>query len=832
MTSGEPYYFSATDIDPNTVTTSNPDGTAYGVNCTSNTQCVFPANAAGKVIIPQAAWDKVAPNLMKYIPTANTTIGGMPYYTNSSLAQTQTDKQEAGRVDVNTRFGTFFAYYFMDNDSFIDPSAGGQNTDGMFPGKTTGRAQLYNLGLTSSFKNNAVNTFRFTFMRSTWHSILPTYAKGPSLSWLGFLTPWGPAGGISPIDPQYEGVPELYVEGIGMGTPDYIDGHYDNTFQWLNNYMKVIGTHTLEVGVNYHLDQINERNNDENNGDYSFQDANETGYGVADFLLGADQSGFEQASDQYVDGRSYYFGAFVQDSWRARPNLTLNYGVRYEISTPWWDTTNKMEGIKPGEQSKVFPNAPLGWVFPGDAGVPRTFASIKHNKFAPRLGFAYTPNASGIFSKILGGPNMTSIRGGFGIFYTNFQQESGYEEAGDSPYGDYYAASLASMLSKPYITLADQTMAAMPFPFNWPPKDVSVSNPFSGYNFVNAEPISGSFTVDTANTVPYMEEYNVGIQRQIGSATVFSINYVGSQGRHLSNSEESNPGNAALCLQFASQGCKGKNETQTFTLPGGGTQYSTEIMNIQAGAVAYGRNPLMMTEGTSNFNSLQTQIKHTTKSWDVLLGYTYQRSMDDSSGLTDPTYVFNPHASYGRSQFDVPQYFVGSYSVHLPFDYWMSNGVGKAIVGGWSVSGVTKLAAGTPINMRETDDRSLTNTNADVPNYTVGNLFAGGANGDRNPRDGNTWFNTSLFSKETLGVFGNSHRRFITGPGMNVTDLALHRNFHIHESHEAEFRAEAFNAFNHTQFSQPSGSFTSSSFGQITGASNPRVLQLAIKYNF
>ena len=200
--------------------------------------------------------------------------------------------------------------------------------------------------------------------------------------------------------------------------------------------------------------------------------------------------------------------------------------------------------------------------------------------------------------------------------------------------------------------------------------------------------------------------------------------------------------------------------------------------------------------------------------------------------MTDETYVLNPHLSYGLSKYNVPQYFVGSYSVHLPFDHWMSNGVGRAIVGGWSVSGVTKLAKGIPITLSESGDRSETGTNEDVPNYTVGNLAAGGPEGDHNPRHNNPWFNTSLLTAEAIGQFGNSHRRFITGPGINDTDLALHREFHIHESHSAEFRAEAFNVFNHTYFSAPSGSFTSSSFGRITAATNPRVLQLAWKYRF
>ncbi len=113
-----------------------------------------------------------------------------------------------------------------------------------------------------------------------------------------------------------------------------------------------------------------------------------------------------QASPQLLDSRSHYAAGYIQDTWRAHANLTLNYGIRYEVSTPWYDTQNKLETIVPGQQSKVFPGAPLGWVFPGDKGVPRTLAPIKWNKFAPRFGFAYSPSGSsdGFIGKVLGGP--------------------------------------------------------------------------------------------------------------------------------------------------------------------------------------------------------------------------------------------------------------------------------------------------------------------------------------------------------------------------------------------------------------------------------------------
>ena len=814
-------------------------------------QCVFP-----NAVIPKSAWDPVSANLFKYFPTANSVInsnasptGTVPAFVTNTAANTLTDNKEAVRVDFNTRYGTLFAYYFLDNDLVGSPYGGG--TAGGFPTSNTTRAQLANLGLTSTFKNNSVNTFRFTYMRSAWHSSNPEFTEpGPSLASLGFVTPWGPAGGVSPVVPGLEGVPEISIDGMSFGTPNATDGHFDNTFQWLDNYMKVVGLHTFQIGLNYHYDQIDERNYTGENGVYSFSDDSETGDGFADFLLGAEAGGYTQSSVQILDDRSYYAAAYFEDSWRARPNLTLNYGIRYEITTPWWDRDNKIETIVPGEQSKVFPGSPEGWVFPGDAGVPRTLAPIKYNKFAPRFGFSYAPSGSseGFMSKLLGGPGMSSIRGGFGLFYTNYQEESGYQEAGDSPYGEYYQASVPTMLSSPYVDRATQNIEIPKFPFNWPPKNVSVSNPFNGYDWAAAEPISESFAVGVNNTVPYLEEYYLGIQRGLGRSTVFTANYVGTQGRHLANAEESNPGNAALCLSYSGAAlahgqskCGPKLEGQDYTLANGTVVPGTLLMNIQDNAVAFGTNPLQETTGTSNYNSLQTNLKHTSKMWDILLGYTFGRSFDDASGLDDGTYVLNPHLSYGLSEYNVTQYFVASYNLHLPFANWVGNNWGKRIVGGWSITGISKFATGTPVHISESNDKSLTAVNqGDEPNYTPGNLNGGGLLGDHNPRDINPltnkhypWFNTTLFSQETLGVYGDAHRRFFAGPGLDHTDLAILREFHLHEAHTIQFRAEAFNVLNHTEFGAPSGSVTSSSFGVISsGGSNQRVMQVAVKYRF
>jgi hypothetical protein len=822
---------------------SNKLGTPISVNepyyqstCTgttwtpgSTTGCVFPG-----AVIPQKAWDPAAAGMLKYIPMSNTTEGGQPFYETSAYSETLHDYKEAGRVDASSRYGTLFGYYFLDNYSFTNPygaaaSAGANSVPG-FSAITTGRAQMANLGLTTTRKSSAVNTFRFTYMRSATHTNHPT-ASPVQLSSLGFVTPWGPAGGIDTINPTLAGVPNVNFNNFNFGNPTETQAKFNNTFQWLDNYLKVIGTHTLEFGGNYHYDQIMERNNYAVNGLFSFNGA-ETGLDFADYLMGDVESagGFVQASLQLLDSRSNYAAAFAEDSWRALSNLTVNYGLRYEIITPWYDTTNKLETAISGVQSVVFPGAPLGYLVPGDPGVARTLAPIKYNHFAPRFGFVYAPNATGSLGKLIG-ENKTTIRGGFGLFYTNIQDESGFIEVGDAPYGDYYSSSFPVILSTPFIELTNLQLLPTPFPFTYPAKNVSAKNPDTTFNWASVEPISGSALYNVHNTVPYLESYFLGVQRELAKNTVFTANYVGTQGRHQLSFQEANPGNPALCLSLTAAvlapgqtPCGPYGESDAYTLASGTVVPGTR----QAFGLALGSNGYMSTIATTNYNSLQLNLKHSSELWDVLLGYTYGRSFDNGSGLTDVTNPLNPQRSYGLSNYDFTQYFVGSYTVHSPFDRFV-NGWKKQVVGGWAISGITKFATGTAVTISENDDRSLIGTGGvDEPDYTPGKLA-----GNHNPRKNLSYFNTSLFTQEPLGQVGSSQRRFFHGPGLDNTDLALLRNFHIHESQTAQFRAEAFNVFNHAQFNNPNGNWNNTSaFGLVTSANAPRILQLAVKYQF
>jgi hypothetical protein len=210
--------------------------------------------------------------------------------------------------------------------------------------------------------------------------------------------------------------------------------------------------------------------------------------------------------------------------------------------------------------------------------------------------------------------------------------------------------------------------------------------------------------------------------------------------------------------------------------------------------------------------------------------------MDNASGLQDSTYPFDPRLSIGLCNFDVTQHFVFSYNWLLPFDKLAGSGWVKWVAGGWSLSGITTFATGLPISLNENDDAALIGANAasvDVPNFTNGHVLA-----DTNPRHGNQYFNTALFTVENPGQFGNSRRRFFHGPGLNNFDMALLKTTKITESKELQLRFEAFNAFNHAQFNNPDGQINDGypnqggTFGLVSSARAARILQMGLKFLF
>ena len=253
----------------------------------------------------------------------------------------------------------------------------------------TGRSQVVNLGDSKTLGTASVNELRFGFTRLRYLIHKPTGGNDVTPASLGFEE--GPDTlGISPSLPQYAHVPNIHLNNFSFGASGGPLGVTETTFQVMDNFSRVIRTHTLTFGGQFRYNQLTEYNGG-SNGDFTFNGA-ETGVDFADFLIGA-PTNYSQGQGYPSYGRSRYIGLFAQDSWRVKSNLTLNYGLRWDVSRPWSEKNGQLETLVPGLQSTRFPGSPTGWVFPGDPGIPSTLAPTRYDNFAPRIGLAYSPSS-------------------------------------------------------------------------------------------------------------------------------------------------------------------------------------------------------------------------------------------------------------------------------------------------------------------------------------------------------------------------------------------------------------------------------------------------------
>lgn len=437
-----------------------PGEAYYTPGCTVNTACVFP-----NAIIPQSAISAPARPLMKYIPAANIPGG---FFSTSAYNTLLQDDKGAIRIDGNSRWGLLSAYYFQDDYNLNNPYP----QDNLPGGNaiSVGRAQLLTLGDTKSFGSSAVNEFRFSYMRDANNFDKAVGEVGPTLSSLGFVEGANTLGMVA-LYPQFEGVPHISFNNFSIGANTWDTPQENNTFQWIDNFSKVIGTHTLKLGGSFHYDQITTTSLP--NEGWSGFNGNETGVDFADFLIGAPAYYYQSEHVPQYD-RARYIGLYGQDSWRVRPNLTLNVGLRWEVSTPWWEAHNELEVIVPGEQSVVFPGAPTGCLVPGDPGIPSTSAPTRYNNFAPRVGLAYALGGSGgIREKLFGSPGSTSVRASFGKFYTAIENLANNGEAGDAPFGMWYESPVPPLFTTPFVDRATGHSEGQRFPSQIPPVDTS-----------------------------------------------------------------------------------------------------------------------------------------------------------------------------------------------------------------------------------------------------------------------------------------------------------------------------------------------------------------------
>lgn len=819
---------------PGTVSQGEP---YYFAGCESATQCVLPGAQ-----IPMSAWSAPAQHLLQYIPKPNSTGN---HFSTSAESETVHDDKLGGRADVNTHIGQFSAYYFFDNYNLDNPypaAQGGANVPG-FNALTVGRAQLFTLGYTKVLGPNTVNELHASLVRNANNIGEPSGGKGVTLASQGFVT--GPhSTGIYVQAPQFEGVENVVFPTFIMGVTITGVDQWNNTLYLSDSVSKVFGKHTFKFGAQFHNDQVNEKPNATFNGTFSVF-GTETGSYLADFLLGV-PSNYTQSTGAPYYLRDHYFGVFGQDSWRVRRDLTLNIGLRWDVIRPWSEKYNNIQTQVPGAQSTLYPNAIPGLLVAGDPGIPSTLSPTKYGSFAPRIGLAYSPNFDhGIMRKILGSSGKSSIRASYGIFYTAIPGLSAGIMYSVPPFGYNYLSPTPPLFAQPFIDAGDGAVNINPYPFTFPPHNVSVKNPYTGFNWASVVPISADPFYYHNNVVPYAEDYMLSFQRQLTSTVLLTMSYVGNQGHHTLIQESVNPGNASLCLALSqpsevargSSTCGPYGEDGTYTSASG--QVYTSTRNIGTGSDPaeyglYGENTAQRTIGNSNYNALQSNLRYAGRRSSFMFSYTYSKSIDQASNIGEQLNPFNNSATRAISSWDLPQDFVATYRYILPFDRFGQN----RLTQGWSISGTTRFASGFPVTLSDDSDNSLlgtlgngvNNSLLDTPEFTPGPLEI-----NNNPRNGRPQVNLSLFAPESLGQLGNAKRRFFHGPGINNFDMTLAKSTRLTESKSLDFRVEAFNVFNHAQFYGPSsvdGEINDPEFGHIVSAQPPRLIQLAVKFAF
>lgn len=736
--------------------------------------------------IPSFMLSPTALNLVNFYPRAN---AGPNLFVTTQTMRNGADQGGARFDHIFSERDQLSAHYTRAMSANVDPlSVAGANVPG-FPVGEDIDAQSGAVSETHLFSGATINVLRAGFFRNVFNTDKPLNHTSPRDLGFNYDSTLAAA----------QGPPFFIVSGYAsVGDP--ITGPRDtaqNTFEATDSVSHITGAHSFKTGVEFRRNQINMTEGIASNGFFVFAPfpASDS---FASFLMGFPVVFFQGGGDMNRGLRNIDFAAYAQDEWRITPRLTLNYGLRWEVSTPFVDIRDRMNSWSPGKQSAVYPNAPEGLLFPGDPGVPRGIAPNYWKALMPRVGLAWDPTGAG----------KTSIRAAYGIFFDSFTNGVG--------------GPLQAPLSALPWTQARQLGAPINFTDPW-----NGQYPFSLNSFPQPTTV---LTIENGMRPPYAQNWNFSIQRSFAGDFLLDVRYIGNKGTRLPRMIEANPA-------LYGPGANSQNADQRRIYAG---------CHGSQGPCDFGSVGLVTDSTSSTYQAGQIALSRRFRNGlGFLASYTFSKSLDYVSSFnvagSAPRLVagendlaqnpFDLNAEHGPSLFDARHRFVFSGSYEIPFPHSAAR-LARAALGGWQVNTIANWSSGTPFTVYDSANVSLQGSSPEITGFYSSrpDLIADPNAGPHTPSQ---WVSRSAFQRldpvTQAGQFGNEGRNVVRGPGISNIDLSLLKTFAVTERARVQFRAECFNLANHPNFGLPDNDIASPTFGQVLEAGAPRLIQFGLK---